>query len=440
MQKPSLMYKNALIFLLSVLVLAFAIACQKQEPAVELDAASQTAQGADTENLGDVPNDGTKIDEEPVQAPEVEPSEAEKVVQAAELKAEQLQYDEALRLLYDYECSHPTDPLIDTKYLELLYRHPDLNAEARLLVANVDVSAIKKLGGGSTLVYRLLKGKDTIAAFKPRQERHQSNHRSEIAAYRLCPRIKCGFNVPINYPVYFDYQQFSGLYARIATNPKSEFKEITPTRLPDKSARVEGTFKEWIPDFADFPIEFYSIWTPWLDGTTTREELLKTPATSILERIEKRHVHGQKTAQGLLKHFGELSTYGLAKQISNLLVFDFLINNWDRFSGVKSFYGVNCQFANGAFMSIDNGAAFPVTPQAKPDKWLKSIRRFSRATHRAILELEADQQRVNDYLFLDPSPVEVKRLETFWNQRELYLDYVQECIDKYGESETLFFE
>ncbi len=367
------------------------------------------------------------------------PGDTDDIIKQAQDLTKQQKWDDALTLLLDALYKDPASKPLDKAYQDILDNHPSLHAEPKQLIVDQDITHLKRIGGGSSLVYKLLKNKETVAAFKPFQERGQSNYRAEIAAYRLCPLIRCGFDIPTNIPVYFDFKSFSGLYARLASNPKEEFTEIIPTRLPDNTFRVDGTYKDWIPDFADFPIEFTNIWRPWLNSGTSRQDL-EAPLSQILPEIAKRHKGGSKFADKLSPHIQNTTQYELARQISNLLVFDFLINNWDRFSGSPTLYGVNCQIAHGRFMSIDNGAGFPVTPSPKPDKHLHEITRFSRLTYNAIQALAQDKQKVNDSLFPNPSDREKERLETFWKQREIYLNYVQKCIDQNGEAETFFFE
>lgn len=345
-------------------------------------------------------------------------------------------YDAALRMIYEKELeSGPTDEL-EKSYAQIIKDHPLLNAAPRKLEPGKDISSMKRLGGGSSLVYKFIKDGETIAAFKPFQKRYQSNYRSEIAAYRLCPVMKCGFDVPVNLPVYFDFDEFSSLYAHNPSNPKDEFAEIIPTK-EDGSFRVYGTYKYWIKEYGEYPIEFSSYWKSWLNPGTSRDELNK-PASSLLPEFAQKHERGQKYAKKLAPHFENLSIYDLARQISNMLVFDFLINNWDRFSGAPSLYGVNCQFANGRIMSIDNGAGFAQTPNQKPEKHLREITRFSRLTYEAIRNFDKDWML--NFLFPNASKFEMEKFETFWNQREKYLKYVEGLIVQNGESETFFFE
>ena len=469
--------KKLILLISTGFLISTGISCQKSQPASDQKPPSQEtqAESGDAVTVTDNPQDGVKpetnpdnsqdkvvdsehagdlpvaensehntesaapVPEPPALDPDFPFQNPEAAIHESEARMEAEDFDGALQILLEaeYHFGHSKD--LSEAYWKAYRAHPKLNAEPRLLEAGQDVTGIKRIGGGSSLVYKLYKDKETIAAFKPFQKRFQSNHRAEIAAYRLCPLIKCGYDIPVNLPVYFDYHAFSGLYARNSANPKDEFNEIIPTKLPGDIHRVEGTFKDWIPDYADYPIEFKTIWSPWLNPGTTRDDL-NTPMSDVIPVIAKKHKGGDKFAQKLAPHLENTSKYELARQISNMLVFDYLINNWDRFSGSPTLYGVNCQIVKGRFMSIDNGAGFPKTPNSKPDKHLHEISRFSRSTYLAIVDLENHQDDVNHILFPNPSDVEKDRLATFWNQRKKYLDYVNQCIKKNGESETFFFE
>lgn len=346
-------------------------------------------------------------------------------------------YYEARQVLYHSMLVYGSSAELEKAYAFAIEHDPNLTAMPVQMVVGEDLTALKKLGGGSSLVYKFLRDKETVAAFKPFQKRYQSNYRAEVAAYRLCPMIKCGFDVPVNIPVFFDFDDFSRLYARNSKNPQKEFKEIIPTRRSDGSYVVEGTRKDWVPEFADFPIEFSDIWVPWLNPGVSKETL-KAEATSLLPEFEKRHAQGKKLVSKLEPHLQGLNLYALARQISNLIVFDFLINNWDRFSGSDKLYGVNCQISHGRFMSIDNGASFSPSAKDKPEKHLHEISRFSRLTYEAIKHLE--DRDMYAYLFPNPSQFERAKFEMFQAQCKKYLEYVEACIAKNGEAETFFFE
>ncbi len=359
--------------------------------------------------------------------------QAEGLIEGGEIAAAQA-------LLFEWEPRH----LGETRIAALIERSfdadPDFVPPVRTVVADVDLDAIRYLGGGSTVVLRLLKERETVAAFKPKQRRLQSCFRAEIAAWRLCPLIRCGFDIPRNVHVRLTWRAFDGLYARINTekqrSERHNLKDVSLVR-EDGEDWVHGTWKDWVPDFTVYPIELSSVWRPWLlvDGDPTT---LDGRAAESLGPILRQHPRGEKVARELTRHMGEMSRRDLARQISNLLVFDYLINNWDRFSGVPEFWGVNCQFANGRFVSIDNGAAFPRTPNEKPARQLKRVQRFSRTLVQAVRALDHDKTLAR--LFPEATPFEIERFETFWQQRSLFLAYVDELVAAHGAEAVLFFE
>ncbi len=371
--------------------------------------------------------------------PEAPVSPLEAAIQNARSLAAQNQFDDALLAIQNAEIKFGTHDDLNQAFDQIYDQHPDYNADMQPLVNDVDVTAIKKLGGGSSLVYRLIKDKQTFAAFKPLQSRKQTNPRAEIAAYRLCPLMRCRFDIPKNTPVSFEYRQFSGLYARIPSNPNAseEFKDLTLTRQNDQDL-VTGTMKTWIPDYADFPIEYEDIWLPWF--ALSKDELKNHKAIDSIEAfVAKNHSErAEHLASKLKKHLADASAYDIALQISNMLVLDLLTNNWDRYSSNQAFYGVNCQIANQRFVSIDNGAAFSQTVNPKPRKHVQAIQRFSRITVEAIRAWDHD--RTLERLFPNATSFDRERFETFWAQRQYFLNTIDQLVAQNGEEQTLFFE
>ena len=406
-------------------------ACSQKTSVSELENAAKDAAIEVQENAEDsVDTAKTQAISETASPADMAAAKAEKLIEAGNC-------DEAIHILYDAESEFGVSEKLEKLYALAIERHPFLHAEPKKLKYGKDVSGMKRIGGGSSLVYKFTRDGETIAAFKPFQKRYQSNYRSEIAAYRLCPVIKCGFDIPTNVPVYFDFDDFSSMYSHNSANVQNEFVEIIPTKLEDGSYRVDGTYKDWVKEYAEYPIEFTNYWEAWLSPATDRSELMKS-TSYLLDEFAAKHKRGQKFSDKLAPHMVNLTVYQLARQISNLVVFDFLINNWDRFSGAPGFFGVNCQIAHGRFISIDNGASFSQSPNEKPYKRLLKVKRFSRMTYDAIKQLDRDVMM--DYLFPQASEFEKEKFETFWHLRGEYLDYVAECVSKNGEAETFFFE
>lgn len=352
----------------------------------------------------------------------------------------------AREVLIAGEREHPSEKRFASRIERALDADPNFVQSMRTLAPDEDVDAIKYLGGGSTIVLRFIKDKKTFAAFKPLQSRQQTDPRAEIAAWRICPLIRCGFVIPYTEPVRLEKRAFDGLYARLS-HPKQiayreNFDDLEYVREPDPDGGddihwVTGALKVWVPDFTLFPVEITRIWRPWL-SLEQDESVLEGAAVDSLEIVEENHPSGEMLARKLRRHMGDMSRRELARQISNMIAYDFLINNWDRFSGAPAYYGVNCQFANRRIVSIDNGASFTRTPSPKVEKQLRRVQRFSLQLVSAVRAL--DRERTMKRLFPDPTDYDRVRFATFWAQRAAFLEYVDELIETHGEEAVLAFE
>ena len=369
------------------------------------------------------------------QVSEQAPSGLDLAVESVRQLAQAGNYDEAFRAVAAAEIEFGRSKRLSELFDSVYDSAPSYNAKPRQVLNDTEVSAIKKLGGGSSLVYRLIFDKKTFAAFKPRQTRKQSNYRAEIAAYRLCPLMRCRFDVPENVPVWFDYRQFSGLYARLPSNPKDGMKDIEVVKT-DEGDRIYGTKKVWVEAFGVFPIEYEELWMPWFG--MTKEALKAIRVADAFKGISNGKGRLSEIAPRLIEQLGDVTAYELSLQLSNLLVFDYLINNWDRYSVKEAFWGVNCQLAKGRFMSIDNGAAFSVKELPASEENLKKISRFSRLTYETVKAL--DKEKTFRRLFDEPEPKDEARFETFWNRRERYMAYVDGLVAAHGEENVFFFE
>ena len=178
------------------------------------------------------------------------------------------------------------------------------------------------------------------------------------------------------------------------------------------------------------------MWTPWLQQSSSPKILDTTLAKAVSAWREDPVT--EKNYKRVLSRAGALDTKGLAHQISDMLVFDFLVGNWDRFSGVPEWYGANCQFADGQIVSIDNGAAFPSFANKKVSGRFDRVERFSRSFIHALRLL--DKKGTRDRLFPGDSRKETGRFKRFWKQRAAVLGRVDELIERHGEDAVLFFD
>lgn len=302
------------------------------------------------------------------------------------------------------------------------------------------VDEIAPLGGGSTLTFKFLSQGNIVGAFKPHQTRRQSNYLSEIAAWRLCQLLQCDFEIPYNRPVKVERDTFNRLYEKTKSSKKELYRQElvdiiwTKDKATGKSY-VYGTLKDWVPEYTRFPIEYLSLWKGWISQEEYVESfpLLKNALFPMTKRDNTLHLYGT-----VLNQTSNLTTEQLASQISQVLTFDFLIGNWDRFSGVPEWWGVNCQFAKDRIVSIDNGASFPAFSNERVRQKFMYVERFSRHFIDALRSLKKEE--TFKLLFPDQTSYERANFEQFWKQRSLVLSRIDSLSEKYGTEHVLSFE
>lgn len=328
--------------------------------------------------------------------------------------------------------------------LALWYRgwssDPDFLPPVETIEAGGTIDALEHLGGGSSITFRALREGRVVGAFKPNQSRLQTSYRGELAAYRLCALIHCGFVVPRNREVRIERAQVLALAGRTRSGDVSRFdrqyRDLVWVQDDDGQRWLYGTLKDWVPDYRQFAIELRDAWRPLvrLSGPPPDEVRLEP----LMQRTLTPRRYGDP---GPATALGRLDGEGLARQLSNLHVFDFLLNNWDRYSG--RYWGVNCQWYRDRFVSIDNGAAFPPLDShgvfsSRPLHNLQQVQRFSRRTIDAIRWM--DPEAVYPILF-PPSPDHDERadFDAFLARRQYLLDYVDGLVAEHGEQAVLAF-
>ncbi len=208
-------------------------------------------------------------------------------------------------------------------------------------------SATPRVGksiGHTSVVFRVdfdSDGGALRAAYKPESKRGHKRYRGEVAAYRLARLLKLT-NVP---PA--AVQTFKRDVLRAAMSSDAHALALFDDEVIDRGGRVFGALMPWI------------------------DKLEFTPLESPLERARWKK---ELTAGGELTE----DRRALVAQISNLIVFDSLTGNWDRWSGAN----VGIDKATGTLLFVDNDAAFfdPIPPAfAAQMAVLRGTDRFSRS-------------------------------------------------------------
>ena len=304
-----------------------------------------------------------------------------------------------------------------------------------------ELDRIEDLGGGSLVAFKLLEEGKPAFSFKPAQGEWGHGWRGEVAAYRFCQMIVCHFKIPRNWPVRISKEAFRDLYVGSMSEERFEQLKWTTVRTGDGESKkyTYGALERWVPSFASWPIEYTDLWQPWLSVNSPKEALdlpLRLNLQSLRFRdsraFYRRIVNQAPTEQ---------KTRNIARQLSSLLVFDFVTMNWDRFSTKRKYFGTNNQFADGQFVSIDNSAAFSPFRSSRMDKRIKRVSRFSRQTLASLRAL--DLQTIDSKLLPEISHIQDRRnrrLSIFWEQRAKFFKRAERLINEHGVEEVLIFQ
>jgi hypothetical protein len=248
--------------------------------------------------------------------------------------------------------------------------------------------------GHTSVVFKLgLEGGLTVA-YKPRSTRGAYRYRGEVAAYRLARALSLE-NVPFAMPRSFDYAPLQA-----AVGHEAVFAEVV--KEPDGTVR--GALMPWIKGLEFIPLEndeWLPKWRSWL------------------------------------KDGGEIppDQRDLAAQISDVLAFDMVTGNWDRWSGGN----IGIDRGRGMLLYVDNDGAFFDPLPAKEMRWpttlFEGVDRFSRrfvAALRAVDVAKAvGEERPGEAML--PARV-IAQAEA---RRKHVLDVIDAKIAKLGDAKVL---
>jgi len=267
------------------------------------------------------------------------------------------------------------------------------------------IRTIRVNRGGSTLSLRFEFQDGTRAAFKPRQIYVQSIPRKEIAAYRINRLLGLNRVPPAAARVISRQQLLSLMDPRDHTELVRVLAEAR--FLPD--GHLPGQVSYWIPEIGDASLEEQrnrENWTRWL---------------SLDGRIDERGGF-------------------LAEQVSNMIVFDFLINNADRFSGENTL----ADRALEHLYFLDNTMSFGANPRGHPNSRssLMLVHRFSRRLVESLRALSEDSIRAE--LAGEPDPpfplLLDKEVRGVLKRRDFIIDRVEALAAAHGIRRVLCFQ
>lgn len=264
--------------------------------------------------------------------------------------------------------------------------------------------------GSTSVVFRMrLKGR-IDAAFKPRTRRHPNGHLAEVAAYR----IGRGLGVSNVTPVVPRQMELETIKRQLHTEYTGKWPELQSEMIVSSDTnKVDGCAIYWIPNMRELGIDNergIRRWARWLG-------------------------QGQPAA-------GREKSRRLARQISNVLLFDFLIGNWDRWSGGNA---QGDPEIGQLFVRDHNVAFYEPVPEMQLRRLVRRLRRAERLSRGFVTKLKAlDRESLRDLLQEegDPpgyAPLSEQQIESTLDRRRTLLSYIAALIDRFGEDKVLTF-
>lgn len=260
--------------------------------------------------------------------------------------------------------------------------------------------------------------------------------RDDVAAWRLCELIVCEFSIPETRPARISKSAFgSMLDAEAGTRERlaAEF-EWTDAEGADEPV-VYGSLRKWRSDAVRWPIEMTDVWRPWLSAETDLS-ILDEPIEEALS--EMKELGDGSVYEKVIAESKGATTREVAGQLSDIIVFDFLTNNWDRFADGESEYGSYNHFADGRFVTLRTTTVFQRRKSTRVKGRFRWISRYDRDTIAALRALEPD--RVDPILYPDANGYDRAKLDIFWEQRSTVLDRVDSAMQREGRESVLAFD
>ncbi len=270
------------------------------------------------------------------------------------------------------------------------------------VISSADSRSFKPVGH-SSVVLRMRTVARVTAALKLRSRKIERGYQHEIAAYRI-GRLLGLDNVP---PAIYRRATWKEIQQRFHQDMLDRRGSIRRAVVWDEDGSAPGAAVYWIKGLRSVGLENEARWQSWLqNGEVPRGKA------------------------------------ALARDLSTMLVFDFLIGNWDRFSGGNLPSDTSGQ---RAFLR-DNDRSFS-TPllERRYEKLLDGLTRTGRFSKDMVRRLAAlDEVSIRTELARDPSHeadplLSDAQIADLLDRRATLLSYIAALIEESGAQDVLFF-
>ena len=257
--------------------------------------------------------------------------------------------------------------------------------------------------GRTSVLFRMRTESRVTAGYKVKSRVMEHGYQSEIATYRVS-RLLLLDNVP---PTIFRRATRREIKARFHKDKLDRWSSVRRSISWEDDGTVVGAASYWIKGARRGLEDQKSTWQTWL-------------------RIEGT-IPPRKTK--------------LARDLSTMTLFDFLVGNWDRYSG-----GNLLMEAEGtrAFL-VDNDRAFSGMNEKLYERLLGDLTRTERFSKGVVDQLVVlDRNAIQQELGQDPSHrseplVTDAQITALLDRRATILSYITALVEEHGDKQVLFF-
>ncbi len=316
-----------------------------------------------------------------------------------------------------HDAARPDAGIVRVRPTGRFFDHPD--APIREALANEAITEVRRGGGGRSLGFRVTLADGTRAYFKPAQTFSGMSWQAELAAFHLDRLLGLGRTAPsVGRRV-----EWSALEA--AAGDDARIPELLPV-----DGALDGALIWWVPEPLR-AVELPDGWERWLRVDEDvppitpfqRANLYRAAIAALDDDTPAREVPEPPAPD----------REDRPAELSDLIVFDYLIHNGDRWSENHS--NLRTLETGGPLMFLDNAAGFTMRrPRtALMDARLGCVQRFRRSTIDAVRALTT--RRFTARLDADPlAPLlDEEQLEHFEERRTHLLAYVDGLVERFGE-------
>lgn len=300
---------------------------------------------------------------------------------------------------------------VATAQAGLVFPGGDLTHEALLGRLRGDAITQVRPVGTTSVVLRVRSGEVTLGAYRPAATTHPRGHLHEIAAYRIAELLGLD-NVP---PTVSRTLLADELHRTLDPSVEDRWPDLRERLIADGDGRVRGSMTYWIPVMRELGLDQPDALREW----------------------------SAKLQQGSRMESSDFPP-PLLRDLSNCVVFDYLIGNTDRFSGANV---QGLPDRSRLFIRDHNLAFFSELTATRRDRLRVSLERSQRFSRRTVTQLtrmtreSLEAALARDTLHTPAAPLlSASQVDALFARRSTLLSYIGALIDEHGVEAVLVFE